>query len=503
MINLNLPTSVGHIYTFIHDVLIGPLAQQGDPWEEIPMIIDADNLQQGGGICGEKGVFHEKSEGDVYCRPEFQSTRPNPTSLYPCYLITDVSYFSNPTVSSSFHLLYGDLAGGGYGYYVPSTGMTHKCSINMGDSIRVYTVTATKASPTSVTVSYVEIKGISLSSSKTTVLYQYRSVTMIDNSLVPPSTRILVPSGTWLTPRSRGEMIELVNRLAPYSLGTFTSSSATSYIIKGQKTVSPSQMKAQIIAWIASTMKGPEDPNVAVDYGDLAAKASENFNANQVNMIAFLRDLRRPQELIPKLHEMWRLKNMADNYLTINYGILPTIDDLNSIVAALKGVKPYLDRNGYQTVSAGHSATSVVGVVTFDLEQHVKVAVGNEDHGLLDLVNKIDSLGFLPTMENIWDLIPYSFVVDWFLDIGGLLARIDGYVRLLRYGVKYATMSQKRTASAELVPTPDFPYSGKINLVQYHRWVTDQCPEPPLSLNAPPDFDHWLESGALIIQRRK
>jgi len=227
-------------------------------------------------------------------------------------------------------------------------------------------------------------------------------------------------------------------------------------------------------------------------------------NANSVNMIAFLRDLRKPQELIPKLRKLKKLRTTAGNYLSYKYGILPTIDDLKSIVAAVLKLKPYLDKNGFKTYGAGFTDSYTSSSITTKLEQHIKIAISDEDSAFDAIASKLDSMGFLPTLENVWDLIPYSFVLDWFVDVGDFLHRVDSRLRLVRLNIRYATMSRKETTSYKLIAGPNLPFAGPIDLVRYQRWVTDHCPVPPLSVSTPFSVsDHWLEAGALILSRSK
>jgi len=130
--------------------------------------------------------------------------------------------------------------------------------------------------------------------------------------------------------------------------------------------------------------------------------------------------------------------------------------------------------------------------------------VSDEDSEFDRLISSIDSLGFAPTLENIWDLIPYSFVVDWFIDIGGLLERVDTRLRLLRLNIRYTTMSKKDIVRYNIRPSVELPLSGTVEKVHYHRWVSDQCPVPALSAQPTfQGFNHWLESGALILSRSK
>lgn len=266
---------------------------------------------------------------------------------------------------------------------------------------------------------------------------------------------------------------------------------------------SPSLIAEHVDA-IAAQMVPEEFPIPDVHYGDLAMKASEKSISNKANMLEFLKDLRHPTKLIPKLRNLRSIKGIANTYLGVEYGVMPTISDLKSIVNAFKRLGPYIDSNGFDTYSAGSFASLVKGETFFSLEQHIKLAIGDEDSGLSSLLSRLESMGTLPTLENIWDLVPYSFIIDWFVDVGELLERVDTNLRLLRLDIRYVTMSRKAIISGFLVGGPEAPYTGPVDLVQYHRWVSDQCPAPPLALQTTfQDFDHWLESGALLVQRTK
>lgn len=268
---------------------------------------------------------------------------------------------------------------------------------------------------------------------------------------------------------------------------------------------SPSEVKAHIDA-IAAQLMGEKDsfPLEEVHYGDLATRASKQVNANKVNMIAFLRDLKNPKSLIPKLKNLRSLEGLADNYLTVNYGILPTISDLKGIVAAFRKVAPFLDKNGFQVFTASSRDSTNIKNTQYSLEQRIKLAISTEDDGFQLLLQQLESMGTLPTLENVWDLIPYSFVLDWFVDVGGFLERVDTRLRLLRLNIRYATMSRKIRIEGMLKASPGHPYAGYVTWEHYHRWVSSQCPVPPLSLQMNnEDFNHWLESGALLVQRNK
>jgi hypothetical protein len=241
-------------------------------------------------------------------------------------------------------------------------------------------------------------------------------------------------------------------------------------------------------------------------YGLLAQEASQTVNANNVNMIAFLRDLRKPQELIPKLRNLrkLKLKGVSGEYLGVQYGILPTISDIQAIIRACKAAKAYLDKNGFKTYTAGWHKEIKQNGLTSELTQRIKLAIEDEDDAFQELIQRLESMGTLPTFVNIWDLVPYSFVVDWFIDVGGLLERVDTHLRLLRLNIRYVTMSRKTKVSGKMPVDVGTTFVGSIDWVHYHRWTSDQCPVPPLSLETTfQDFNTWLEAGALLAQRTK
>lgn len=240
-------------------------------------------------------------------------------------------------------------------------------------------------------------------------------------------------------------------------------------------------------------------------YGDLATQAVEKMDRIQTNMISFLADLRDPSSLVLKLRNLRNLKTYANALLTVKYGILPTVSDLKEIVNAFQATKPYLDKNGFETYSASHVVEDqFADYISGDLRQQIKIAIKNEDRGLLALSEGLNSIGLMPNFSNIWDLVPYSFALDWFVGVGDLLERVDTDMRLSTLDIRYCTMSRKLTMQMDLSKMPNSPFTGTIQWVQYHRWVSDQCPVPPLSLQATNTVSrHWLEAGALIIQRAK
>lgn len=265
---------------------------------------------------------------------------------------------------------------------------------------------------------------------------------------------------------------------------------------------------SQAITKVTALLSTPLPENILwpeeVHYGLLAQEASAKVNRNDTNMIAFLKDLRRPKDLIPKLRNLKSLRTHSGNYLGMQYGILPTISDLQEIIGAFKRVLPFFDSNGFTVYTANRSTSTSSGEIQIELEQRLKMAIDREDSEFRQFAQSINSAGFALTLENIWDLIPYSFMIDWFVKIGDFLERCDSRMRLMYLNIRYVTLSRKKKIIRSVKPTSSFPYFGTFTQVEYSRWTQDHCPLPPLFFqNTNTVSNHWLEAGALIIQRSK
>lgn len=53
------------------------------------------------------------------------------------------------------------------------------------------------------------------------------------------------------------------------------------------------------------------------------------------------------------------------------------------------------------------------------------------------------ALDFWPSAENLWDLVPYSFIADWFINLTDVCRRYDAQADMLRFPIKGALQSVK------------------------------------------------------------
>jgi hypothetical protein len=496
LINLSFPGEKEIYYFETDGALIGPFGSDWTPnqGDVVSFQSSVDSLSQGRKTYDENDVVHSKAEGEIKYSPIAQELVNSSTAWLPNRKTWSCIRKSD-NYKLSLSLNSGHVSSGSTSFMQDTYYYYNRAFTLSGGKLEICLVRCGKPPFDGLKVQRRSHTFNNLGSN-TQIEYKRQS----ESPLQPNAYSSL----DWTKPQSYADIVDLAYKYAKTQAplpSTWTKGMI--YISSKPLSFSIANTKAYVDSLAKKLLIEPRQVQ-EVHFGDLAMDASAKANANHVNMIAFLRDLRRPQDMIPKLRNLQKLRTLSGNYLAVNYGVLPTISDIQTIIGAFKKAQPYIDRHGFKTYNAVQQVSTELGDLTHSLEQRIKIAIDNEDSDFSALAQKVDSMGFALTLENVWDLIPYSFVIDWFIDIGGFLERADARMRLMRQNIQYATMSSKYTLRKNLVPTSTYPIVGTLTVVHYQRWTTDHCPVPPLSPSSKITVsNHWLEAGALITQRTK
>jgi hypothetical protein len=118
---------------------------------------------------------------------------------------------------------------------------------------------------------------------------------------------------------------------------------------------------------------------------------------------------------------------LAGAYLSYKYVIAPGIADYKdvkkNIGTIFKGFTKYRFSNERRR-GACH-LTSPVCDTSAKLTYTCILNLQLKEGSFAAIFNALERLGLDPSAGNIWDLIPFSFVADWFLHIGPALQRMD------------------------------------------------------------------------------
>lgn len=121
---------------------------------------------------------------------------------------------------------------------------------------------------------------------------------------------------------------------------------------------------------------------------------------------------------------------LSDAYLAYSYAIRPAIADAQDLA---KNGKKILDlatthrfsaeRRRGRKVLKDIPVSSYLATLLYTTTFHLKL----KDNPFAVVWAALEKIGLNPTAANLWDLVPYSFVADWFIPVGPALTRISDY----------------------------------------------------------------------------
>lgn len=206
---------------------------------------------------------------------------------------------------------------------------------------------------------------------------------------------------------------------------------------------------------------------------DVVSDAMAGLRLLHINSIAYLRDsveLRRSLSVFRQLkkHPLSK-KTWANLWLTYRYGLrLYALDTISIAKAIKKEVSHAGDR--FQSARAVRTDT-IPALFGNSIERtcRVKVYADKYSIGEMGLYEAIRSLDFVPSLANSWDLIPYSFVIDWFLPIGNILSRFDAIADVDTLHTRSCVASVKHVKQDHISGL--FRCSGDVKHTCYQRKV--------------------------------
>lgn len=237
----------------------------------------------------------------------------------------------------------------------------------------------------------------------------------------------------------------------------------------------------------------------------LAGQAYQSLGMADVNGIAYLKDMfefgsactsfAATLKSIP--HK--KVKAVAAAWLSVHYGFRLFLADTKEILEVLEketARRSSLSRCEARTFEEDGAITFAYGYQVF-YDQWAKV------RSMLEQTVTLLDLGL--NLDNIWDMVPYSFVIDWFVDIGSVLKSLQNFSQLQQEhsliccGRSIKGVTSLRPSQLGL-QDDDATCSGVVSY--YTRQYRDRLVIPSLvpSVTFNP-FDHLVEAAALTIVR--
>lgn len=209
-----------------------------------------------------------------------------------------------------------------------------------------------------------------------------------------------------------------------------------------------------------------------------------------------------------------RGSNWVQKYLGLEYGWKPLLSDIYGSVHALSK-RPTGDwritaKSGRTEKTYTSKLTSFparydpyVGTVVVERKAFVRIDALPRN----DLTMSLSSLGLLNPLNVGWEVLPYSFVVDWIVPIGSWLNSLDAG---LGYRDSYTSTSTLvradwsdigRSMSSSATYYVKGEWTGKKSVVNLKRTIANGIPLPTIpSIKDPRSLKHMANGLGLLIQ---
>lgn len=240
-------------------------------------------------------------------------------------------------------------------------------------------------------------------------------------------------------------------------------------------------------------------------------QAVDGLKAVDINSLAYLHDagnlLADCKKLVKTVKSIKHPKEWANLWLSYRYGLRLFAQDTHEIIeGAKKHDASYRRETRFSRSRVRYNAEGISGYST-EITVCAKVYCRNVDMSYSNLYYTLQYLDLYPSFSNIWDFVPYSFVIDWLIPVGDALARVDAMRDIISLPILGATMSCKQVT---VVSHPG-AFQGDITVKSYDRnFIRQNSLLSTVSslqgldfLSGIFDVKHGIDALCLMLQRMR
>lgn len=217
----------------------------------------------------------------------------------------------------------------------------------------------------------------------------------------------------------------------------------------------------------------------------------DKIGVPQVNNCDNIRQLHDWKQMVPPFKEIitkHNVKSLADLYLWWKYSYNTTKMDIEAYLnwfLSLSEQKANKDNFSHYSLTYHPDIYSI---------SRYNVVMSPYSIGL------IEALGIDINLSNTWDMLPFSFVVDWFVSIGDTLHSID--VSDLGSKVSIISIINSYKRVIPYVIKPEYSVTGTLTRVEYSRSIQHELPRRVCDVHFNNPTSHLLDGSSLFISLR-
>jgi hypothetical protein len=207
------------------------------------------------------------------------------------------------------------------------------------------------------------------------------------------------------------------------------------------------------------------------DVYELEATAFDSINRFDGNMLALIPDLRNigkstVNSVLDVMKSGKNPRRLASAWLSNRYGDQLTFSDMKSLFAGFTRSAWHNTRHArFLRGRSRRQSVSPDGKIHYAFSCQVAV-VPKDYNAAMSAIRKAYEWDYYPSLGNMWDLVPLSFVVDWFVDVSSIFEDLDRMVQARYYNVVCVLLTVKASTGCDTL-------SG-VNLSFYDRTTTKE-----------------------------
>lgn len=197
----------------------------------------------------------------------------------------------------------------------------------------------------------------------------------------------------------------------------------------------------------------------------MQATSFDSINRFDGNMLALCVDLRHvgssSVDVVTNLMKASKNpRKLASAWLSARYGDKLTYGDLVELFAGFNKSPWKVTRFARFLLGRSRKSGSFIDQDFNDsYSMNCEIAVKPDDlNALMKAVRTAYEWDFYPSLGNMWDLVPLSFVVDWFVDVSSIFEDIDRLVQARYYTVLKVLESIKASCASRTFPSVELSY---------------------------------------------
>lgn len=297
--------------------------------------------------------------------------------------------------------------------------------------------------------------------------------------------------------------LNLLKRLAIQRLSLATDFSARDYLLITNQRLNPFfGLKSSDFLKLKTDLRGAADlcrPEVDLksELSTVTQMAVESCNSFEGNTATLIKEIFEIKDSIIGLKKLLSgkvsPKNISSLWLNLRYGLRLTASDSAELACQVANAVSAVQADLYTTCRGRHKTDNSVVCCKLYVDQ---------DRASLfaQAMSTMYEWDLFPSLSNVWDIIPYSFVVDWFVDVEGFLSAIDANTHRSVLEIFSCLYSTRLDWGWDRNMFSD--WCGPVSFSDYHRYSTKE-PEPIIPTFSGGSFQpkNLLDGLSLIIQR--